>query len=82
MSAFLQLQRVIATYEAYAGANTRQSSTRKLGARLSLHLKALVGRFTKSRDVGFDHSVLSWPVPLMERTLKATEFAFVPEPPF
>jgi hypothetical protein len=82
MPAFLQLRRVIATYEAYAGANTRQSSTRKLGARLSPHLKALVDRFAKSRNVGFDHSVLSWPVPIMERMLKATEFAFAHEPPF
>jgi pimeloyl-ACP methyl ester carboxylesterase len=49
MPAFLQLRRVIATYEAYAGANTRQSSTRKLGARLSPHPIALVDRFAKSR---------------------------------
>ena len=42
---------------------TRRSSTRKLGARLSPRLRALVDRFAKSRDGGFDHSVLSWAVP-------------------
>jgi hypothetical protein len=58
---------------------TRRGSTRKLGARLSPHLRALVDRFAKSRDGGFDHSVLSWAVPLMERMLKAKEFGFAPQ---
>jgi hypothetical protein len=42
---------------------TRRSSTRKLGARLSPRRRALVDRFAKSRDGGFDHSVLSWGAP-------------------
>jgi hypothetical protein len=52
--------------------STARSSTRELAA-----LRALVDRFAKSRAGGWDHSVLSWAVFLMERVLKAKEFGFV-----
>jgi hypothetical protein len=50
----------------YAGSKAR-SSTRKLGTRLSRRSRALADRFAKSRDGGFDHSVLSWAAPLRQR---------------
>jgi hypothetical protein len=62
MAAKCQKRILIATTRPHAGFNAR-SSTRKLGARLSRRRRALVDRFAKSRDGGFDHSVLSWAVP-------------------
>jgi hypothetical protein len=41
---------------------------------LSPRLRALIDRFAKSPDGGFDHSVLSWAVPLMERVDKQLFF--------
>jgi hypothetical protein len=74
MSAFDPKRTLIATFEAVHAVSNARSSTRKLGARLSPRLRALVDRFAKSRDGGSDHSVLSWAVPLMKRVDKQLFF--------